>query len=99
MMDMSPGRAWPEKPHFSMGRTVATSGVVAEVSMNAICEALARHERADWGIMPPEDKKLNDEAVEGGGRLVSRWNAQGTEFYVITEADRSTTTVLLPEEY
>ena len=90
---------WPEDPKFRLGRTVATSGAIAEVPMDAIYEAFARHERGDWGEMPPEDKKLNEEALEQGGRLVSKWNAQGTMFYLITEADRSLTTALLVEEY
>lgn len=100
MMEVSPGRAWPEGPRFPLGRTLATRGVVTEVKMEAVYEAMARHERGDWGEVPPEDKALNDQAVEDGGRVLSMWRDEhGTKFYIITEADRSVTTALLPSEY
>ena len=68
--------------------------------MEAMYEALARHERADWGEVCTEDKAENNRALENGGRLMSVWtDPQGTKFWIITEADRSVTTVLLPEEY
>jgi hypothetical protein len=99
MVEISPGVVWPEEPHFPLGRTVATRGAMNELPVQAMTEALARHERADWGEMPTEDKAANNRSLEEGGRLVSRWDAQGKIFYIITEADRSRTTVLLPEEY
>ena len=100
MVEISPGYAFPAYPEFPLGRTVATRGVLTEVAHKAMYEALARHERGDWGEMPTEDKALNNRALDVGGRLVSKWSdPQGTKFHVITEADRSITTVLLPEEY
>ena len=100
MVSISPGKVWPENPLFPLGKTVATRGVLTEVAHEAMYEALARHERGDWGEVPTEDKELNNRALEAGGRLFSTWSdPQGTKFYIITEADRSITTVLLPEEY
>lgn len=100
MVDMAPERRLPEEPLFSLGRTVATRGVVESVNEEDLYEAFARHERGDWGIMPQEDAAMNDHAVRNGGRLVSKWRDRGgTDFYLITEADRSSTTALLPSEY
>ncbi|MEM7387300.1 MAG: type I restriction endonuclease subunit M [Verrucomicrobiota bacterium] len=63
-------------------------------------KALARHERGDWGEVCTEDRAENEEALRRGGRLLSVYRTEeGTRFYIITEADRSSTTVLLPDEY
>jgi len=61
--------------------------------------ALRRHESGDWGTLCDEDREANDTAAHEGDRLVSVYYSNGTKFYVITEWDRSATTVLLPEEY
>ena len=61
---------------------------------------LARHAQHDWGELDNEDKRLNDQAVQDGTRLLSAYtDTKGTKFWIITEADRSATTILLPEEY
>jgi len=61
---------------------------------------LARHAAGDWGIVNAEDKRLNDRAVRDRGRLLSAYLiANGTKIWIITEADRSATTILLPDEY
>jgi len=60
---------------------------------------LVRHLRGEWGELPEEDKTANASALINGGRVVSRYFvAVGVYIYVITEADRSATTILLPEE-
>jgi hypothetical protein len=85
---------------FPLGRIVATPGALEAVDGQTILRALQRHARGDWGDMDAEDKALNDLALKNGGRLVSRYPAKsGEPFWIITEADRSATTVLLPEEY
>jgi hypothetical protein len=85
---------------FAMGRIVATPGALRTIDNQTIIQSLARHARGDWGDMDAEDKALNDLALKNGGRLVSRYPAKsGEPFWIITEADRSATTVLLPEEY
>lgn len=62
--------------------------------------ALKRHERGDWGDLCAEDMETNERALQNGGRLFSRYHdGMSVKFYVITEADRSATTVLLPEDY
>lgn len=62
--------------------------------------ALSRHITGDWGEVDAEDKRANDQSLIDGSRLLSAYRSQdGTKFWIITEADRSVTTVLLPEEY
>lgn len=61
---------------------------------------MRRHAKGDWGDLDVEDLQANDAALKSGGRLVSSYRTEsGTKFWIITEADRSATTVLLPEEY
>jgi len=60
---------------------------------------LERHQNKDWGDLGNEDKRSNDRAVKHGGRVLSAYKAQGIKFWIITEADRSVTTLLLPEDY
>ena len=64
-----------------------------------VCKGLDRHSSGDWGALCQEDKEANEIAVREGHRLLSLHHSDGTKFYVITEWDRSATTVLLPEEY
>jgi hypothetical protein len=62
--------------------------------------AVARHLRGDWGNVDKHDWQLNDEAHEFGGRILSEYFSQDhVKFWLITECDRSVTTILLPEEY
>lgn len=62
---------------------------------------LLRHQLCDWGDLEKEDKCTNDEALKSGGRLLSSYNVHGPDHrdWIITEWDRSVTTILLPEEY
>ena len=61
---------------------------------------LDRHAACDWGEICPQDKTLNDEAIDGEARIMSVYRTSlGVRLWVITEADRSATTILLPEEY
>lgn len=65
-----------------------------------MAQSLYRHATGDWGNLDDVDKAENDRALVDGGRLVSSFlSLDGTKFWIITEADRSATTVLLPEEY
>ena len=87
-------------PRFACGRTVITRGALAELSHDDVQNALARHARCDWGDLCDDDKQANDNALEHGARLLSAYHtAAGQKFWIITESDRSVTTVLLPEEY
>ena len=83
-----------------MGRLVITRGASAELNSDDVLNALGRHLGGDWGNVCHEDRRLNYEAVENGSRLLSSYEAHnGTTFWIITEHDRSVTTILLPEEY
>lgn len=85
---------------FELGRTVATKGVLSVVPDALIQASLYRHAHGDWGIVCKEDWKQNDYAAEHDERIHSAYLApDGTKFWIITEWDRSCTTVLLPEEY
>jgi len=83
-----------------LGMLVATPNALANVNSEEIQKALQRHVVGDWGELDEEDKKANDQALQNGERLLSAYqSATGTKFWIITEADRSVTTVLLPEDY
>ena len=87
-------------PQFQHGRVVCTPGVLVELELEEILLSLARHLTGDWGSLCKEDREYNYVAVENGGRIFSQYEtATGRTFWIITEADRSVTTVLLPEEY
>ena len=83
-----------------LGRTVATPAALGTVSQSDIVAALRRHASGDWGDVDPDDRAANDLALTSGGRLLSVYElVNGITFWVITEADRSVTTVLLPDDY
>ncbi len=85
---------------FELGQVVLTAGVEASIPAEEISAALSRHAYGDWGDLCAEDKAKNELALKNGSRLVSVYTTQdGTRFWIITEADRSVTTILLPEEY
>ena len=90
-------------PLFSLGQVVATPGALAalEKAGQGPQEFLSRHVRGDWGELCEEDRRENQHSLERGFRLLSsyRTNTGDTKVWVITEADRSVTTILLPEEY
>lgn len=89
------------RPLFSIGRIVSTPGALSVFEENGInpYEYLGRHQCGDWGSVPPEDWKSNDEALVHGGRVLSAYMVKGTKVWAITEWDRSATTLLLPSEY
>ena len=90
------------EPLFPLGQVVATPGALSalERAHQTPFEFLARHAACDWGNMVEEDLQENARALKGGGRLFSAYNLHdGTRIWVITEWDRSVTTVLLPSEY
>ena len=90
----------PNGPLFSLGRVVSTPGALAALSRDDIETALRRHVMGDWGDVPEVDRNENDLSVREGFRVLSAYRGKsGCRFWVITEADRSLTTVLLPEEY
>jgi hypothetical protein len=85
---------------FPLGRTVITRGALDALDGEEVLAGIARHTRGDWGDLCPEDKQANEDALSVGARLLSAYHTgAGRKFWIITEADRSITTVLLPEEY
>ena len=92
----------PTIPLFPPGRLVATPGALAllEQINKSPLEFLSRHLRGDWGDLCQEDKTENELSLKHGFRLMSSYQVADTQrIWVITEADRSLTTLLLPEEY
>lgn len=88
---------------FHSGRTYATPGALRalEEARQAPAEFLDRHLSGDWGEMDEHDSRLNDRALESGeDRIFSSYHTSaGEKLWIITEWDRSATTVLLPSEY
>jgi hypothetical protein len=87
---------------FTLGQIVATPGaldLLDRTCANAF-DLLLRHQHGDWGSVPPEDAEENVRAIESGCRILSSYFLNDMErLWIITEADRSSTTLLLPEEY
>lgn len=83
-----------------LGRTLATIGVLEVTTPIERNIAFNRHARGDWGDVPEADWRANDWALQAGERLLSVYQTLGgIKFWIITEADRSATTILLPSEY
>ncbi len=88
---------------FELGRLVATPGALAALDKAGVSpvELVARHWSGDWGDLDSEDKAANNRALVDGERLLSSYDLPGTgeKVWVITEWDRSATTLLLPSDY
>lgn len=91
----------PPAPLFAVGRVVATRGVLKHLERHGIQADpyLRRHVRGDWGDVPPEDALANEQAVKCGARVLSSYEVAGRRVWIISEADRSVTTLLFPSEY
>lgn len=88
------------KPRFNLGNLYITPGALEVLGHEEVLGAVARHVRGDWGVVPAEDAEANEHALVDGSRLLSHFvAANDAHFWIITEADRSSTTVLLPDEY
>lgn len=84
----------------SLGKVVATPNALERLADADIQQALARHAAGDWGEVSDEDREENEFSLREGFRLMSVYrSAEGETFWIITEADRSSTTVLMPEDY
>lgn len=85
---------------FPLGQLVVSRNATTEITPMDVLAAVARHAKGDWGDVCDDDRKENELALKEGFRLFSVYHAaDGTKFWIITEADRSVTTVLLPEDY
>ncbi|ATA56184.1 hypothetical protein CKY39_25325 [Variovorax boronicumulans] len=86
---------------FDLGHLLATPSALKHLGEHRTTpiHLIGRHAHGDWGDIHAEDRKLNDQAVRNGFRLLSAYRIGGARVYVITEWDRSCTTVLLASEY
>jgi hypothetical protein len=85
---------------FRLGRILSTPHALESLTQEDIFRGIQRHQSGDWGDVPNEDIAANDRALIAGTRILSAYHAEnGTKFWIITEADRRATTVLLPEDY
>lgn len=93
------------KKKFKLGDIIMTTGLKEMIERESLVpplivkHLLKRHATGDWGDVDDEDKQTNNDGVDNGMRLVSSYTVSGEKVWIITEADRSSTTLLLPEEY
>ncbi|TAK61873.1 hypothetical protein [Methylobacter sp.] len=91
-----------KKPLFDLGQTLATPGAIEALQQAGVSAAslLCRHQCGDWGDLEDEDLAENKVALNQGFRIFSSYQLTDTiRIWVITEADRSVTTLLLPQDY
>lgn len=84
---------------FNLGQTVITSNALDKLNQFTVADAILRHACGDWGDVCEEDRQSNEDALKDGNRLLSVYKDKDEVFWIITEWDRSVTTVLLPEDY
>jgi hypothetical protein len=85
---------------FPLGRIVITPNALERLNPYDGCACLVRHAGGDWGDLDAEDIAENERSLKDGCRLLSAYaDRHGTRFWIITEADRCRTTILLPEDY
>jgi hypothetical protein len=88
------------KAKFWLGSLLMTKSASRTLYLEDVLIALNRHRSGDWGDLCDEDRTANEDALQNGGRLFSAYeDRKNVKFWIITEADRRTTTILLPEDY
>ena len=89
------------QPLFLLGMVTATPGFLDWAEANSVNygQYVALHVTGDYGTMDAEDVQANKDSIKYGNRIMSEYEVDGTKFWIITEADRSVTTLLLPNEY
>lgn len=90
-----------QERRFPLGKLVSTQGVAEEVDFIEMLSFASRHGAGDWGDVSPEDARANETALQIDARIVSAYHSKSADrkVWIITEADRSSTCVLFPEEY
>lgn len=88
-----------QRPQFRMGKLLVTPGVLRTLQAADVASAICRHSQCDWGTLAPEDETANLAALLVGERLLSSYIFNDEKLWIITEADRAYTTVMLAEEY
>jgi hypothetical protein len=90
----------PPQSKFELGEIVITRNAMATLSVRDVLTGIWRHAVGDWGDLDRFDRRLMEVALIEGGRLLSAYrSSSGVPFWIITEWDRSQTTILLPEDY
>ena len=90
----------PEHKNVPLGRIVITRAALLALQQDDVRKAVRRHQRGDWGECSKEDAEANNVSLREGSRILSVFRDRNDKkFWIITEADRSVTTVLLPEDY
>lgn len=84
---------------FPLGQVAITGNASLQLTTEEVLTGLRRHANGDWGDLCSEDTLANDDALDRGGRLFSAYGQGASRFWIITEMDRSVTTVLLPDDY
>jgi hypothetical protein len=84
---------------FELGVVVATPGALLDFGPALMAELLARHAAGDWGDLDAHDRRQNERALKTGARIFSAYETPAGRAWIITEADRSSTCVLRPEDY
>ena len=85
---------------FRIGRICSTPNAIQTLSQPDILTGLQRHQAGDWGDVENDDREANDQALKDGSRIFSVYHStKQVKFWIITEADRRMTTVLLPQDY
>ena len=100
MSDPSPKILIVTVPKFPLGHLVSTPNALSQLTQEDISGAIQRHASGDWGECDSHDWASNERALKHGGRLFSVYLSEAKDrFWVITEADRSSTCVLMPSDY
>jgi hypothetical protein len=86
-------------PRFPLGRILLTDNAAGRLDTIAVHDAMRRHVCGDWGELCPEDAAINEQALAMGGRILSAYGMGENRFWIITDEDFATTTVLMPEDY
>lgn len=86
-------------PRFPVGMLLATPAAMDRLGPTGVGTLLGMHAAGDWGVVCDDDKRANEEALATGDRVLSAYVVGDTKFYVITEADRSHTTLMMADEY
>ena len=87
------------RPKFPLGQIAITANAQAQLDPADVQQGISRHAKGDWGEACPEDRQLNELSLKNGDRLLSVYRSGDKRFWIISEADRSVTTVLMPEDY
>lgn len=91
----------PKPIKFPLGRVIITPGAATQIDGDEITAALRRHQGGDWGILDSRERNCNEKALKAAGWLLSSYidSVSGDRFLVITQPNRTITTVMVPDEF